>query len=267
MLALAVVSACAAPPGATDLSLPDSLPTRASVADVPLIVQDAYYCGPAALAMALGAAGIAVGQEEVAALAFTPGAQGSFQSDMTGAARRLGALAVPVGDLPTLFAEVAAGRPVIVFQNLGLPIAPVWHYGVVTGYDRAAGTVTLHSGEREVMVMPFDAFRLSWARGEDWGLLALAPGDLPATVPSEDVLAAAAALEGAERFAEAEAAYRAGMARWPGEWLWPFGLANARYAQGDLAGARAALLEARRRGPEIPEVRANLDFVTAELNG
>ena len=101
--------------------------------------------------------------------------------------------------------QVAAGRPVIVFQNLGLPLAPAWHYGVVTGYDAAAGRITLHSGAREVMVMPWSAFRESWARGGGWAMLALAPADLPEDLPPRDLLDAAAALEVVEP-AAAEAA-------------------------------------------------------------
>ena len=53
--------------------------------------------------------------------------------------------------------------------------------------------------------------------------------------------------------------------RWPESWLWPFGLANARYAQGDLAGARTALHAAQRIASDVPEIRSNLRFVEEAL--
>src|SRR2546422_3737218 len=46
---------------------------------------------------------------------------------------RSGQLAVPVTTLSDLLAEVAAGHPVLVFQNLGLHWIPRWHFAVAVG--------------------------------------------------------------------------------------------------------------------------------------
>ena len=78
-------------------------------------------------------AGADITQQQVATLAFSPGAGGTYLADMIGSSRRLGQLAVEIGDFDQLLTEVTAGHPVIVFQNLGLAVLPVWHYGVVTG--------------------------------------------------------------------------------------------------------------------------------------
>ncbi|HSA82734.1 MAG TPA: C39 family peptidase, partial [Geminicoccaceae bacterium] len=96
------------------------LPPRAEVADVPFFPQEEAWCGPAALAMALSWSGLPVTQEEAAAQVYTPGREGTLQSDVVAAARRNGRLAVPVATLSDLMAELAAGHPVVVFQNLGL---------------------------------------------------------------------------------------------------------------------------------------------------
>lgn len=260
------LAACAAPFD-PDARLSVDVPARAAVPDVPLIQQADFYCGPTSIAMVMQWAGGDITQDQVAALAFNPGAGGTYLADMIGSSRRLGQLAVQVGSFDQLLAEVAAGHPVIVFQNLGLGVAPVWHYGVVTSYDIAADEVRLNSGQLDQMVMPFATFERTWRRGDFWGLVVLPPDQLPISVPEAEVLAAGAALERVEQFAAAETLYETGAGRWPDSWLWQFGLGNARYAQGDLRGARTALRRARALGPDIPEVRANLAFVEAELAG
>ncbi|MBE0412552.1 MAG: PA2778 family cysteine peptidase [Yoonia sp.] len=237
------------------------------VPDVPLIQQAAFYCGPASLAMVMQWAGSNVTQDEIAALAFSPGAGGTYLADMIGSARRQGQLAVEIGTFDQLLSEVAAGHPVIVFQNLGLGVAPVWHYGVVTGYDFVQDAVYLNSGQRDQMVMPFAVFERTWRRGDHWGLVVLPPDRLPASAPQVDVLNAGAALERVGQYQAAAMLYQTGAARWPDNWLWPFGLANARYGMGDLHGARRALRQARAMDPTIPEVRANLLQVERELAG
>lgn len=266
LLALCWLAACAAPFD-PDQRLSVDVPTRAQIAGVPLIQQEDFFCGPTSIAMVMQWAGADVSQQDVAALAFSPGAGGTYLADMIGSSRRLGQLAVEVSTFDQLLAEVAAGHPVIVFQNLGLGIAPLWHYGVVTGYDFVRDEVYLNSGQLEQMVMPFAVFERTWRRGDFWGLVVLPPDQLPVSVAQTDILSAAAALERVEQFQAAATLYETGAEEWPDNWLWQFGLGNARYALGDLQGARQALRRARAVDPTIPEVRANLAFVEAELAG
>lgn len=266
---LAVISwlAACAPAFNPNERLTVDVPTRAQVDDVPLIQQAAFYCGPTSIAMVMQWAGSDITQDDVAALAFSPGAGGTYLADMIGSSRRLGQLAVGINSFDQLLSEIDAGHPVIVFQNLGLGIAPVWHYGVVTGYDFGKDEVYLNSGQLEQMVMPFATFERTWRRGDFWGLIVLPPDQLPVSVSETDILSAGAALERIDQFQAAETLYETGADRWPENWLWHFGLANARYGQGDLRGARAALRRARAIDPTIPEVRSNLAQVERELRG
>ena len=264
LLALCWLAACAAPFN-PDERLSFDAPTRAQVVDVPLIQQDDFFCGPASIAMVMQWAGADITQQQVATLAFSPGAGGTYLADMIGSSRRLGQLAVEIGDFDQLLTEVTAGHPVIVFQNLGLGVLPVWHYGVVTGYDFDKDEVYLNSGQLDQMVMPFAVFERTWRRGDYWGLVVLPPDQLPASVAEADVLSAAAALERVAQYSAAEMLYETGAGQWPDNWLWQFGLGNARYAQGDLRGARQALRRARMLDPSIPEVRGNLAFVESEI--
>jgi hypothetical protein len=260
LLALGWLAACA-PPFDPNERLNVDVPTRAAVQGVPLIPQAAFYCGPTSIAMVMQWSGTDITQLEVAELAFNPGAGGTYLADMIGSSRRLGQLAVEIDSFDQLLAEVAAGHPVIVFQNLGISIAPVWHYGVVTGYDFAKDEVYLNSGQLEQMVMPFAVFERTWARGDYWGLVVLPPDRLPVSVPEDEILSAGAALERVASFRAAATLYQTGAARWPDNWLWQFGLANARFGQGDLRGARSALRRAQIIAPEIPEIRTNLAHV------
>ncbi len=87
--------------------------------EVPFHAQRRDHCGPAALAMVLNQAGDPVTPLELDSTAFTAGRGGSLQLDVLTAARRRGALAYPVDDLEKLFAELDAGAPVLVVQDLG----------------------------------------------------------------------------------------------------------------------------------------------------
>lgn len=263
---LALLGACApAPDLARDV--PPQVPSRAAVQGVPLIEQADFYCGPASLAMVMQWSGHDVTQDQIAALSFSPGAEGTYLADMIGAARRQGQLAVNIHGFGALLKEVAAGNPVIVFQNLGLQIAPRWHYAVVVGYNMDREQVVLHSGELDRVTMSLDLFARTWRRGDFWALAVLPPDRLPVSPDQWAILGAAAALERVERHEAAEAAYAAGGAAWPDNWLWWFGLGNARYAQGDLAGAQRAFERAAAADASVPEVRNNLAQVNRELAG
>ncbi len=214
--------------------------------------------------MSLQWAGQDVTQSQIASMAFSPGAKGTFQEDMIGAARRRGALAVPLSGFNDLTAEIAAGHPVIVFQNLGESFAPVWHYAVVTAYDLERGAVMLHSGQLSRTTMTLEKFERTWAGGDGWALVVLPPGQLPTSTAESVVLDAAAGLERAGQPAAAVLAYRAGAKRWPQNWLWQFGLGNALYTTGDKSGARRAYQQAIRLDPTAPEPRQNLATLDAE---
>jgi hypothetical protein len=262
--ALAWLAGCAVPFD-PEQRLTVDVPVRAQVVGVPLIQQADFYCGPTSIAMVMRWAGSDVTQEDIAALAFNPGAEGTYLADMVGSSRRLGQLAVEIYGFDQLLAEVAAGHPVIVFQNLGLAVLPVWHYGIVTAYDFEADLIYLNSGQRDQMEMPFAVFERTWRRGDFWGLVVLPPDQLPVSAPETDILRAAAALERVGAFDAAETLYETGAEQWPASWLWQFGLANARFGKGDLRGARRALRRARVLGPDIPEIRVNLDHINGLL--
>ncbi len=236
------LSACAllTPPQTQALrdAPPVELATPVDLAAVPFFAQADYECGPAALATALGAAGIAVQPEALTAQVYLPARQGSLQAEMLATARRHGALAVRLP--PTLVAllrELSAGHPVVVLQNLGLSFAPRWHYAVLVGHDLAARELLLRSGTTEREVMGLSTFEHTWARGGHWAFVVLPPGQLPLTATETELTAATVAFERVATPDAAQRAYDAALLRWPDNLTLVIGTGNTRAAGGDLAGA------------------------------
>lgn len=239
-------------------SLPASLPAQAVMASVPFFAQKEYECGPASLAMVFHAAGIAVTPQALLEQVYLPARKGSLQVEMLAATRRQGLLALTLPpSMSALLQEVAAGHPVLVLQNLSLPVYPVWHYAVVIGYDLERNTLTLHSGETERMEMSAFTFERTWARGNYWAMLALPSGQLPATDDAPHYARSAAALE-AQHPKAARLAYTAGLTRWPQDAWLHLGLGNTAYALHDLHIAAAAYQSALQWKPDFADAWNNL---------
>ena len=240
------MSGCAvftAPPQSTALTTapPAGLPASAELRQVPFFPQTPYHCGPAALATVLVHVGLPATPEELGDAVFLPTREGALQTEMLAAARRFGAVAVPLTpQLATLLTEVAAGNPVIVLQNLGLTFAPRWHYAVVVGYDLVAREVVMRSGITEREQMGFVLFERTWARGGHWAFTSLPPGRLPVTAGEADAVQASIGFERVAPPAQALRAYDSVLARWPSNEFAGLGQGNTRFASGDLPGAAAA---------------------------
>jgi hypothetical protein len=262
LLAL-LLAACAAPQtdalrGAGGAGATEGLHRARELGSVPFYAQERDQCGPAALAMALSASGATVTPESLRAALFVPGRSGTLAPEMLAAGRRHGRLAVRLA--PTVVAvlrEVDAGNPVIVLQNLGLPVFPVWHYALVIGYDLDRDRIVLHSGPQEREQMSLAQFERTWARSGYWAMVATAPQAPPVTPAVDDLVEAAAALEAVDARAAFDA-YGALAARAPQDFgLW-MGMGNSAYALADLPGAAEAFARATRLQPQNADAWNNL---------
>jgi tetratricopeptide (TPR) repeat protein len=240
------------------------LPERAEVPAVPFFAQDEFYCGPAALAMTLAWSGLQVSQTDVAPMIYTPGREGTLQSDVITGARRYGRLAVPVNDLQSLLSEVAAGTPVLVLQNLALEWMPQWHYAVAVGYDLDASTLTLNSGRHERLVVPLATFERTWARSDYWALVVTPPNRLPVSASEGAAIVAASGLERTGHAEDAVLAYEAIVQRWPNSHIGWMALGNARFAVREYGRAEAAYRRAGDLKPHEPESWNNLAVAVAK---
>lgn len=264
-ICLMVLAACSAPQTTRLLEERGAGPQAVELTEVPFFPQEDYYCGPAALATVLAWSGLDVTQDDMVPQVYTPGRQGTLRSDVVAAARRNGRLAVPVEDMAALLAELDAGHPVLVFQNLALDWAPQWHFAVAVGYDLQSGDLILRSGTEQRRITRLSTFEHTWSRGDYWALVVLPPDSLPATASELAVLQAASGLEQTRRSTEALAAYQAVLGRWPDSLGAAMGLGNTRYALGDREGARAAFADAIARHPDAAPAWNNLAVVLSEL--
>ena len=215
-------------------------------------------CGPAAFAMMLGWNGIETDPVEVAPRIYTPGRQGTLQADIVQAGRRSGRLVVPVDNFQDLLAELDAGHPVLVLQNLGFKRWPVWHYAVAIGYDLDRETIFLHSGKTEKLAMSFSAFDASWRSPGRWALTITPPKRLPKTLDRKAGLDAANGLEQAGQHKAAGLVFGALLDQWPGDLTALMGFGNARYAEGDIRAAHQTFRHAVTLHPAAAEAWNNL---------
>ncbi len=236
---LVLLTGCASS-GYQSMPYPAELPVRAELGDTPFFPDDSHYCGPAALATSLSAAGFPTESEELISQVFLPGRQGSLQIEMLSGSRRRGAVATVIPDsMQALFLEVAAGHPVVVLQNLGLSWAPSWHYAVVVGYDTEADVILLRSGPMKRQELSLRTFIYTWNRSDRWAFVTLRPDQLPATATQAQTVQALVAFERNAPVAASLQAYRTGLERWPNNPTLSMGLGNVLYASGDQDGAEA----------------------------
>lgn len=232
--------------------------------DTPFYPQDRYQCGPAALTTVLSRSGAAVTLDDIVDKVYLPGRQGSLQVELLAATRTEGRVPYVVdGKLAAIRAELAAGRPVLVLQNLGVAAIPRWHYAVVVGIDADSGDVILRSGTDRRRVTATRPFLHTWRRAGYWGMVVLAPDELPANAERSRYFTAIAALEEAGRAAEAAIAWQAALGKWPGDTVALFGLGNSRLALGEDLAAEQAYRDLLQRDPAAIAVRNNLALALA----
>jgi tetratricopeptide (TPR) repeat protein len=266
VLALAVLLAACAGPGVKEALQRHSQPQQHELTSTPFFPQDAYQCGPAALATVLTAAGYPASPQELTPQVYVPERQGSLQVEMLAAARNRGALTLAVPPrLDALLAEVAAGNPVLVLQNRGFSWAPVWHYAVVVGYDLDSRDVWLRSGTTKREEMSLNAFARTWERGSNWAMVTLAPGRLPASVDEDTFTRALLEYEKTAPPEDVRRTYAAAAERWRDNLVLAIGAGNSAYVAHDFIAARAAFSQAVTAHPDSAAAHNNLANVELAL--
>ncbi len=220
------------------------LPPKKLIEDVPFINQEAGQCGPATLTMAFNWARHPVKVEDVLPQVFNPKMKGTLQADMISASRRNGLIAIPIAGIDSLLAELAAGNPVIVFENLAFSWLPQWHYAIVFGYDLSRKEVIMHSGPEANKRWDMEKFERSWMLGEYWGLVVLPSSKLSATADEVAHVKAASTIEVGPFSQAAQENYQLILKRWPESLGALIGLANLAYEKKDFKNAISHLVKA-----------------------
>ncbi len=234
-----------------------------TVAFRPQVERD--HCGPSALATVLADFPSAPDPDALAPELFVPQRAGTFQSEMLAAARRHGAVAVRLpATLDGLVDALLDGYAPVVLLNLGLQMAPRWHYAVVVGLDVTRREVVMRSGSERRVVMPLATFEHTWARGGNWAFAVSHPGRLPAPVQRAEAVDATLAFSrvaldpslrsttdpGSSGPDASRAAWSALQARWPDDLTAVIGLSEGLMQRGrpeDRQRARDLLEQTARR--------------------
>lgn len=245
---------------------PIDLPSKVELTDVPFFAQEKYQCGPAALAMALNAAGLKVKPDSLVNQVYIPAKKGSLQIEMLSATRRHGLVAYELApQLTEVLREIAAGTPVIVLENYSYGVSPVWHYSIAIGYDLNQGIIIRRSGIHAYESMPFGAFEYLWKSDRHWAMVALPPEKMPATANESKYAEAVSALENSGHVKNAQIAYKTLLKRWPDNLVGQIGLGNTSYELKDLEGAESAFTGASTSHPDSVAAFNNLAHILFEL--
>jgi tetratricopeptide (TPR) repeat protein len=260
VVALSLLAGCATPAFQTEalLKRKGDIPRLSMIETVPFILQKKNHCGPASLAMILKHQKKNVNISELTEQMYTPVAKGTYQSDMVSSARRQSMMVLPVNSLESLLKEIAAGNPVLVFQNLGLQNLPKWHYAVALGYDLNKTQIILHSGPKKKLKLDLRVFEHTWTLAKSWGIVVLPPGKLSSTAKEIDHAEAAAGLELLEKFDDAEKAYISILKKWPTSLSAHIGMGNIRYSQQKFSEAVIYLTAATIKHPDSAVAWHNL---------
>jgi len=236
-----LISGCAADNQLVKARSSDPSLPGVELTETPFFPQSDDQCGPAALATILNQSGVDVEMDEARSAVYIPERQGSLQLELVAAIRGYGRVPYQIEPrLSSLIEELQAGRPILILQNLGIKIAPLWHYAVVVGHSPESNQIVLRSGSKERHVLSEKKFLRSWRRGDYWGVVALRPDELPAFAHEGSYLKAVAAIESVGQLDAALQAYQAALTRWPDSTLALLGLGNAHYALGKLVDAEQA---------------------------
>jgi len=254
------------PPAALSEDMAAALPRQIELSEVPFFAQEDYQCGPAALAMVMKHAGLAVDPEVLKPEVYLPGREGSLQVEMMGATRRHGLVAYQMSPvLGEVLEEVARGTPVVVLQNLALDWYPVWHYAVVIGYDLNKKEVILRSGRERDQRISLVAFENTWARSAHWAMVAMPPEKVPYTATESRYVAAVNAFGKVGQLPASRLAYLSAKKRWPDSLGVSIGLGNIAYLMKRMDEAEAEFRAAVTAHPDSVAALNNLAQTLSDM--
>ena len=159
-----------------------------------------------------------------------------------------------------LFAEIDAGNPVLILQNLGFEWYPQWHYAVVIGYDIQRQEIILRSGTSRRWITTFEVFERTWQRADFWALVIVPVGYIPETAEPLRYLKTAYAFEQTGHPKLAFKAYRSASKRWPELVITWMTLGNMAFNNRDWVEAISAFNTASALEPRSIMVWNNLAY-------
>lgn len=177
--------------------------------------------------------------QELDSRTLLPKKGGTLQIELMAAARADGFLVYPLEpNIDALVLELSASHPVIVLVNRSFSWAPLWHYAPVTGYDAHSQKLLIHFGDEANEAVSLTTFESIWQRGQNWGVVLLPPGEVPASATPKKFIASVYELEKLGMAKEAVVFYEAALKRWPESVEVLFALGNAYYGLNEVPKAQ-----------------------------
>ena len=113
--------------------------------------------------------------------------------------------------------------------------------------------------------MKYKSFARTWRSADNWGLVILRPGALPASRDHHAYASAVASLETMQHHESARVAYQAGLQRWDDNAVLMLGYANALHGLNDLHSAVGAYRRVLSKYPRNIPAANNLAQTLGEL--
>jgi predicted double-glycine peptidase len=146
------------------------------IKNIPFFSQEAYQCGPTALATVMNywfglmGADKRTDPEQIAAAIYSPSAKGVLGLDLEIYARKQGFDTEQYsGSLDDLKQHVDRGVPPIIFVDYGFLFTQVNHFMVVTGYMK--GHIIVNSGYRQNQPVSDGELEKIWKKNGYWTLV------------------------------------------------------------------------------------------------
>ncbi|MCI4399938.1 MAG: PA2778 family cysteine peptidase [Campylobacteraceae bacterium] len=203
-----------------------------------LFKQSDYHCGPSAIATILSNQKVEYSYDDIARKTFTPELKGTLQSEMKAVLRSYGVIPYELkGGIGAILAEASNDTPSIVLLNLGLKTVPVWHYTVITGFDKKEQKIYLSSPDGKETWMYFDEFESFLDRSGNWVIAALKPPLLPISADEDSILNAILDMYDVGEKESAKQAAIAYLSKKPSSYFGIITLANIYFSENDFKNA------------------------------
>ncbi len=157
-------------------------PTKEStvLSGVPFFKQDAYQCGPAALAAVLdywygkSGKGRYVTPEDIVSAIYSPSARGVLGIDLELYAQRQGFITRQYrGSIGDLREQIDQGVPAIILVDYGISLYQINHFLVITGHGK--GGVLANTGRRQNEFISEEDLDKVWKKTGYWMLVLKPP--------------------------------------------------------------------------------------------
>ena len=266
VLSVFTLAACTNMPLNVQDSRLDQLDISYEIQDIPFYPQVEDQCGPSSLATMLGVQGVNISPEQLRGKLYIPGKEGTVTTEMIAQARLFGFLVYPLEpDFINLLAEINAGNPVLVMQNLGFNWLPMWHFSVAMAYDLNAQKISLRSGDEVKHDVDFSLFLKTWQRANSWAIVIVPPEKLPKTATQNGVVKAANQLEQVGEVETAFHVYQSVLSSWPDNKIANFGAGNTAFSLGYYERAEGFFFDYLIANPNSTIAWNNLSYSLAEL--